>query len=59
MAACDRVTVQAADRERIYAKNRTFFGNVVFRFMRKFTAVFGLVLIVLLLLFAFVGPFIS
>jgi len=59
VATWDKVTVQAADRERIYAKNRTFFGDVVFRFTRKFTAVFGLVLIVLLLLFAFVGPFIS
>lgn len=56
MATWDRVVGQAADRERIYAKNRTFFGDVAFRFTRKFTAVLGLIMIVLLLLFAFVGP---
>ncbi len=45
------------DREKIWSKNRTFAGDVWFRFRHKPTAIAGLILIVLLLLFAFVGPF--
>ncbi|MDO4648877.1 MAG: ABC transporter permease [Eubacteriales bacterium] len=44
------------DREKIWKKNRTFAGDVWFRFRRKPTAIAGLILIVILLLFAFVGP---
>lgn len=54
-----RVKVEREERERIYSKNRTFLSDVAFRFRRKTSAVFGLVLIVLLLLFAFVGPLLS
>ncbi len=44
------------DREKIWAKNRTFAGDVWFRFRHKPTAIGGLVMIVILLLFAFLGP---
>lgn len=44
------------EREKIWKKNRTFAGDVWFRFRHKPTAVVGLILIVALLLFAFVGP---
>ena len=43
------------DREKIWTKNRTFAGDVWFRFRRKPTAIAGFVLIVLLLLFALAG----
>ena len=43
------------DREKIWTKNRTFAGDVWFRFRHKPTAIAGLVLI--LLGFAFIGPF--
>ncbi len=45
------------DREKIWRKNRTFAGDVWFRFRRKPTAIAGLVIIVLLLCFAVFGPF--
>lgn len=45
------------DREKIWRKNRTFAGDVWFRFRRKPTAIAGLVIIVLLVLFAAFGPF--
>ncbi len=45
------------EREKIWKKNRTFAGDVWFRFRHKPTAVAGLILIVFLLLFAFVGPY--
>ncbi len=45
------------DREKIWSKNRTFAGDVWFRFRHKPTAIAGFVIIVLLLLFAFLGPF--
>ena len=44
------------DREKIWKKNRTFAGDVWYRFSHKPTAIAGLVLIVVLLLFAFAGP---
>lgn len=44
------------DREKIWKKNRTFAGDVWFRFRHKPTAVGGLILILVLLAFAFVGP---
>lgn len=43
-------------REKIWSKNRTFAGDVWFRFRRKPTAIAGLVMIVLFLLFSLVGP---
>ena len=43
-------------REKIWSKNRTFAGDVWFRFCRKPTAIAGLVMIVLFLLFSLLGP---
>lgn len=43
-------------REKIWSKNRTFAGDVWFRFRRKPTAIAGLAMIVLFLLFSLVGP---
>ncbi len=40
------------DREKIWAKNRTFAGDVWFRFRHKPTAIAGLIIIVVLILFA-------
>lgn len=45
------------DREKIWTKNRTFAGDVWFRFRRKPTAIAGFIIIILLVLFAFIGPF--
>lgn len=44
-------------REKIWRKNRTFAGDVWFRFRHKPTAMAGLVMIVLFLLFSLAGPF--
>lgn len=44
-------------REKIWGRNRSFAGDVWFRFHRKPTAIAGFVIIVLLMLFAFLGPF--
>lgn len=43
-------------REKIWQKNRTFAGDVWFRFRRKLTAIAGLTMIVLFLFFALLGP---
>lgn len=47
----------AGDREKIWSQSRTFAGDVWFRFRHKPTAIAGFVLIVVLALFALVGPF--
>ena len=44
------------EREKIWKKNRTFAGDVWFRFRHKPTAIAGLVIILLLLVFALAGP---
>lgn len=44
------------DREKIWKKNRTFAGDVWYRFRHKPTSIAGFVIIVLLLLFALLGP---
>ncbi|MDD2958151.1 MAG: ABC transporter permease [Lachnospiraceae bacterium] len=44
------------DREKIWTKNRTFAGDVWFRFRRKPTSIAGFIIIVLLILFAAAGP---
>lgn len=44
------------EREKIWSKNRTFAGDVWYRFHRKPTAIAGFIMIVLLLLFAAFGP---
>ena len=46
----------SGDREKIWSKNRTFAGDVWFRFRRKPTAIAGFAIIVFLLLFSFLGP---
>ena len=45
------------EREKIWAKNLTFAGDVWFRFRHKPTAIAGFVIIVLLLVFALAGPY--
>ena len=44
------------DREKIWGKNRTFAGDVWFRFRKKPTAIAGFVIIVMLIIFSAVGP---
>ena len=44
------------DREKIWSKNRTFAGDVWYRFSHKPTAIAGFIVIVVLLIFAFAGP---
>ena len=44
------------EREKIWKLNRTFAGDVWFRFRRKPTAIAGFVIILLLLVFALLGP---
>lgn len=51
------LAANAGDREKIWSKSRTFAGDVWFRFRHKPTAIAGFVLIVVLTLFAVVGPF--
>lgn len=46
-------------REKIWSKNRTFAADVWFRLCRKPTAVAGLLMILLFMLFALVGPFLT
>ncbi|WP_294724412.1 ABC transporter permease [uncultured Gemmiger sp.] len=46
----------AGDREKIWSQSRTFAGDVWFRFRHNPTAIAGFVLIVVLALFALVGP---
>ena len=51
------LAAQTADREKIWSKSRTFAGDVWFRFRHKPTAIAGFILILVLALFALVGPF--
>ncbi len=53
----DLLETDASDREKLWSKSRTFAGDVWFRFKRKPTAIAGLVIVVLLILFAAIGPF--
>jgi oligopeptide transport system permease protein len=48
-----------ADRERIYRPERSFAQDVWFRFRRRPTAILGLILIALLIIFAAAGPYFS
>ena len=45
------------DMERLWGKSRTFAEDVWFRFRRRFNSLLGLCLILLVLVFAYVGPF--
>ncbi len=53
----DKLPSSNEEREKIWAKNRSFTGDVWFRFSHKPTALAGLIMIVFMLLFAFVGPY--
>jgi len=44
------------DREKIWKKNRTFAGDVWYRFRHKPTSIAGFVIILVLILFALAGP---
>lgn len=52
-----RVNVDQSLKEKIYTKNRSFASDVWYRFRHKFSALAGLVCILLMSLFAFVGPY--
>ena len=52
----EMLSSSSEEREKIWTKNRTFAGDVWFRFRRKPTAIAGFVMIILLLLFALAGP---
>ncbi|OON90998.1 MAG: peptide ABC transporter permease [Candidatus Epulonipiscium fishelsonii] len=52
----DLLETTDADRERIYAKSRTFAQDVWFRFRKKPTAIAGFIIILILLIFAGIGP---
>lgn len=52
----DLLEASNEDREKIWSKNRTFAGDVWYRFRKKPTAIAGFIIIVILLLFALVGP---
>lgn len=52
----ERLTSTSGDRERIFSKNRSFAGDVWFRFSHKPTALAGLLILLLLILFAVAGP---
>ncbi len=54
--AWEPLVTEDADRERIWTKSRTFSQDVWFRFRKKPTALAGLAVIVLLLVFALIGP---
>lgn len=56
MNSWDKLEINVESREKIWSKNRTFLGDVWFRFRKKPTAIAGLVVIVLVLLFSVAGP---
>ncbi len=53
----DKVDSSLDEREKIWTKSRTFAGDVWFRFRHKPTSIIGLILMVLLIAFAVIGPF--
>ncbi len=57
MGEWDKYTGSSELKEKIWSKNRTFAGDVWFRFYHKPTAILGLLIIAALLLFSFVGPY--
>ena len=52
----ERVSGDVEEAERIYRKSRTFLGDVWYRFRHKPTALFGFILVLLLLVFCLAGP---
>jgi oligopeptide transport system permease protein len=55
----ERPAEAGEDLEKIYRPSRSFAQDVLFRFWRRPTAILGLVIIVILILFALLGPFLS
>ena len=52
----ERLSGSTDEAERIYRKSRTFLGDVWFRFRHKPTALLGLILVLMLLVFCLPGP---
>ena len=55
----ERISQNTGEADRIYSKSRTFAGDVWFRFRRKPTALLGFILVVIMLVFALAGPFLT
>ncbi len=55
----ERVGGDFAEADRLYSKPRSFAEDVWFRFRHKPTALLGLIIIVVLLLFAVAGPYLT
>jgi len=55
----ERVSMSHGEAEKLYSKARTFAGDVWFRFRHKPTALIGLILALLMILFAVIGPFLT
>jgi len=55
----ERVSMSHGEAERLHSKARTFAGDVWFHFRHKPTALVGLILALLMILFAVVGPFLT
>ncbi len=54
-----KVSVDKSLKEKIYSKNRSFASDVWFRFRHRRSALVGLLLIVLVAIFAFLGPYLT
>ena len=50
---------QNGEGDRLYSKPRSFAEDVWFRFRHKPTSLLGLIIIILLLLFAIIGPYLT
>ena len=55
----ERVSLSGGEAERLYSKARSFAGDVWFRFRHKPTALVGLILALIMILFAVIGPFLT
>ena len=55
----ERVSISHGEAEKLYSKARTFAGDVWFHFRHKPTALIGLILALMMILFAVVGPFLT
>lgn len=55
----ERVSMSHDEAEKLYSKARTFAGDVWFRFRHKPTALIGLILALIMILFAVIGPFLT
>lgn len=55
----ERVSLSQEESERIFRKARSFAGDVWFRFRHKPTALLGLILALLMILFGLIGPFLT